>query len=57
MAQPAHLVFRVFEGDAADDAVDAVPLLQEQLGEIAAVLSGDAGDQSSRRQKSPRVKR
>jgi hypothetical protein len=37
---------------AADEAVDLVSLLQEQLGEIAAVLPGDARDQSSGRQKS-----
>jgi len=37
---------------AADEAVDLVSLLQEQLGEIAAVLPGDARDQSSGRQES-----
>jgi len=29
----------------ADEAVDQVPLLEQQLREIAAVLAGDAGDQ------------
>jgi len=32
---------------AADDSVDRVAFLQEQLGEIGAVLSSDAGNQRS----------
>ena len=30
---------------AADDAVDFVAFLEQQIGEIAAVLPGDAGDE------------
>ena len=30
---------------AADEAVDLVALLEEELGEVRAVLAGDAGDQ------------
>ena len=30
---------------AADDAVNLVALVQQQLGEIGAVLAGDAGDE------------
>ena len=30
---------------AADDGVHLVALLEQQLGEIGAVLAGDAGDQ------------
>src|SRR4051812_48461323 len=30
---------------AADHAVDLVPLLEQQLGEVGAVLAGDSGDQ------------
>ena len=30
---------------AADDAVDLVALLEQQLGQVRAVLAGDAGDQ------------
>ena len=29
----------------ADDADDVVALLEQQLGEVGAVLAGDAGDQ------------
>ena len=29
----------------ADDAVDLVPLFQEQFGQVAAVLTGDPGDE------------
>ena len=32
-------------GGAADHAVDLVALLQQELGQVAAVLAGDAGDQ------------
>jgi hypothetical protein len=31
---------------ATDDADDAIPLGEQQLGEVGAVLAGDAGDQS-----------
>jgi hypothetical protein len=31
---------------AADDAVDEVALGEEELGEVGAVLAGDAGDES-----------
>ena len=30
---------------AADDAVDLVALVEQQLGEVGAVLAGDAGDE------------
>jgi len=43
---------RVERAAAADEAVDLVSLLQEQLGQIAAVLPGDARDQSPGRQES-----
>jgi len=39
---------------AADEAVDLVSLLEEQLREVAAVLAGDSGDQSLRRQRASR---
>ena len=32
---------------AADQAVDVVPLLEQQLGEVEAVLAGDSGDESA----------
>ena len=35
----------VIDGGAADDAVDVVALLQQELSQIAAVLSGNAGDE------------
>ena len=38
-------VLGVFEGDAADHAVDFVAFLEQELGEIRAVLAGDAGDE------------
>jgi len=33
-------------GAPSDDADDAVPLGEQQLGEVGAVLAGDAGDES-----------
>jgi hypothetical protein len=33
----------------ADDAVDLVALLQQELGQVGAVLAGDAGDQRTLR--------
>ena len=33
---------------AADDAVDLVALVEQQLGEVGAVLAGDAGDEGGR---------
>ena len=36
---------RVEAGGAADDAVHHVPLLQEELGQVRAVLPGDPRDQ------------
>ena len=30
---------------AANDAVDLVPFLKQQIGQITSVLTGDAGDQ------------
>jgi hypothetical protein len=38
---------RVFEGDAADDTVDFIALLEEEFSEVRAVLAGDAGDEGS----------
>src|SRR5678815_573787 len=38
---------RVEERGAPLDAVDDVALLQQKLGEIGAVLAGDAGDQGN----------
>ena len=35
------------ERGAALDAVDFVALAEQELGEVGAVLAGDAGDQSS----------
>ena len=32
-------------GRAPDDAVDLVALVEQQLGQVRAVLAGDAGDQ------------
>ena len=32
---------------AADDAVDLVALLEQELGQVGAVLAGDAGDQGA----------
>jgi len=32
-------------GASTDDAEDAVALLEQQLGEVGAILSGDPGDQ------------
>ena len=37
----------VQQGSAALDAVHFIPLLEKELGEIGAILTGDAGDQSS----------
>ena len=37
---------RVEGGAPSDDAVDRVALLQQELGQVGAVLPGDAGDQS-----------
>jgi hypothetical protein len=34
-------------GGSSDDAVDLVALLQEQLGEVGAVLARNAGDEGS----------
>lgn len=34
-------------GGAADEAVDLVAFLEEEFGEIGAVLAGDAGDESN----------
>jgi hypothetical protein len=36
---------------AADEAVDLVPFFQQQLRQVAAVLTGDAGDEGLRRQR------
>ena len=36
---------RVERARATDEAVDLVALLEEELGQVGAVLSGDAGDQ------------
>jgi hypothetical protein len=38
---------RVERGRAADDAVHLVPLLEQLLGEVRAVLSGDPGDEGA----------
>ena len=35
------------QGSAALDAMHFVPLFEQELGEIGAILTGDAGDQSS----------
>jgi hypothetical protein len=32
---------------AADDAVDFVALVEEEIGEVGTVLAGDAGDERS----------
>ena len=34
-------VLGVFEGDAADHAVDFIAFLKQELGEVGAVLAGD----------------
>lgn len=34
-------------GGATDDAVDFVAVLEEEFGEVGAVLAGDAGDESA----------
>jgi hypothetical protein len=38
---------------ATDQAVDLVPLAQEQLGEVQPVLTGHSGDQRALHQQSP----
>ena len=38
---------------AAERAVDAVALVEQQLGEVGAVLAGDAGDDCSFHEEAP----
>jgi len=47
-AEPAQpLADDVRAGGAAHHADDAIALLQQQLGEVGAILAGDAGDEGS----------
>ncbi len=51
--QERHAIFDVFDSiegfsaGASDDAVDVVVFFQEEIGEVGAVLSGDAGDEGA----------
>jgi hypothetical protein len=45
MGNAAETVSGVFERDAANDPVHVVSLGEKELGQIGAVLAGDAGDQ------------
>jgi hypothetical protein len=36
---------RVERGGSADDAVNFVPFLEQQLGKVRTILTGDSGDQ------------
>jgi hypothetical protein len=44
---------RVEGGRASDDAVDLVTLLEQELGQVGAVLPGDAGDQRTLHESPP----
>ncbi len=45
VGDPAEPMFRIFEGDPADETVDLVAVIEQEFGEVTAVLPGDAGDQ------------
>src|SRR5438445_9491552 len=45
MSDPEHAMMRIFESDASHDSMDFVSLLEQQLGEVRTILSGDPGDE------------
>src|ERR1035441_2663628 len=46
-AQPWHAVFGVLDRDASNHPVDLIPLQQQELSQVGAILAGNPRDQGS----------